>query len=238
MTHKWVFVKIKKMKKIIILLLITLSISAFSQNKGKTLLQEVSAKVKSYKNISIDFKYSLKNEVENIEQSTKGNVYLKGEHYLLNLMGVTRLHDGKKSYTINSEDEEITITNASDEDGDAITPSKMLTFYKEGYTYAWDKKLPIKGRSIQHVKLTPIDSNSEIKYVLLGIDTNTKNIYNLIENGKNGTVISSELSLGKVMPPPVLPTAVPVRVSNPKEELSSSGNLSSHSTFPFSETYP
>ena len=40
---------------------------------------------------------------------------------------------------------------------DAITPSKMLTFYKEGYTYVWDKKLPIKGRSIQYVKLIPID---------------------------------------------------------------------------------
>ncbi len=163
------------MKKYLVIIITLISSLSFSQNsaKAKQYLETVSAKVKSYKNISIDFKYSLKNEAENIEQSTKGNVYLKGEHYLLNLMGVTRLHDGKKSYTINSEDEEITITNASDEDGDAITPSKMLTFYKEGYTYAWDKKLPIKGRSIQHVKLTPIDSNSEIKYVLLGIDTNT-----------------------------------------------------------------
>lgn len=191
------------MKKYLVIIITLISSLSFSQNsaKAKQYLETVSAKVKSYKNISIDFKYSLKNEAENIEQSTKGNVYLKGEHYLLNLMGVTRLHDGKKSYTINSEDEEITITNASDEDGDAITPSKMLTFYKEGYTYAWDKKLPIKGRSIQHVKLTPIDSNSEIKYVLLGIDTNTKNIYNLIENGKNGTVTTLTVNSFKTNQP-------------------------------------
>ena len=191
------------MKKYLVIIITLISSLSFSQNsaKAKQYLETVSAKVKNYKNISINFKYSLKNEAENIEQSTKGNVYLKGEHYLLNLMGVTRLHDGKKSYTINSEDEEITITNASDEDGDTITPSKMLTFYKEGYTYAWDKKLPIKGRSIQYVKLTPIDSNSEIKYVLLGIDTNTKNIYNLIENGKNGTVTTLTVNSFKTNQP-------------------------------------
>ncbi len=191
------------MKKYLVIIITLISSISFSQNsaKAKQYLEEVSTNVKSYKNISIDFKYSLKNETENIEQNTKGNVYLKGENYLLNLMGVTRLHDGKKSYTINSEDEEITITNASEEDSDAITPSKMLTFYKEGYTYAWDKKLPIKGRSIQYIKLTPIDSNSEIKYVLLGIDTNTKNIYNLIENGKNGTVTTLTVNSFKTNQP-------------------------------------
>jgi outer membrane lipoprotein-sorting protein len=191
------------MKKYLVIIITLISSIGFSQNsaKAKQYLESVSVKVKSYKNISIDFKYSLNNEAENIEQSTKGNVYLKGEQYLLNLMGVTRLYDGKKSYTINSEDEEITITNASDEDSEAITPSKMLTFYKEGYTYAWDKKLPIKGRSIQYVKLIPIDSDSEIKYVMLGIDTNTKNIYNLIENGKNGTVTTLTVNSFKTNQP-------------------------------------
>jgi hypothetical protein len=45
----------------------------------------------------------------------------------------------------------------------------------------------INGRKIQLVKLTPIDSKSEIKYILLGIDTQTKHIYNLMQIGKNGT---------------------------------------------------
>lgn len=191
------------MKKYLVIIITLISSVSLSQNstKAKQYLETVSAKVKSYKNISIDFKYSLKNEAENIEQSTKGNVYLKGEQYLLNLMGITRLNDGKKSYTINSEDEEITITTTAEDDDSSITPSKMLTFYKEGYTYAWDKKLPIKGRLIQYVKLTPIDSNSEIKYVLLGIDSNTKNIYNLIENGKNGAVTTLTVNSFKTNQP-------------------------------------
>lgn len=193
------------MKKVFTFLFISIiSINGlFAQNsdKAKKYLDEVATKVSSYKNISIDFKYSLKNEAENIEQSTKGDVYLKGDQYLLNLMGVTRLYDGKKIYTITPEDEEITISNASDEEEGTITPSKMLTFYKEGYSYAWDKKLPVKGRSIQYIKLTPIDSNSEMKYVLLGIDANTKNIYNVIENGKNGAVTTLTVNSFKTNQP-------------------------------------
>ena len=64
---------------------------------------------------------------------------------------------------------------------------KMLTFYKEGYNYEWDILQDVQGRKIQYVKLTPIDSNSEIKSSLLGIDMGTKHIYKLIETGKNGT---------------------------------------------------
>ena len=61
-----------------------------------------------------------------------------------------------------------------------------MTFYEEGYNYKMDILQNVKGRKIQYVKLIPIDSNAEIKHVLLGIDATTKHIYNLIEVGKNG----------------------------------------------------
>jgi len=192
------------MKKYLAICLIALiSISGFSQNseKAKKYLEEVSTKVKSYRNISIDFKYSLNNEVENIDQNYKGNVYLKGEQYLVNVLGVTSLFDGKKLYTINSEDEEITITNASDEENNMNTPSRMLSFFKEGFSYIWDKKLAIKGRSIQYIKLIPIDTNSENKYILLGIDANTKNIYNIIYTGKNESVVTLTVNSFKTNQP-------------------------------------
>ncbi len=176
-----------KMKKIITVLLLTLSVTAFAQNKAKTLLNEVSAKVKSYNNISIDFKYVLENTAENIKQQTKGDVVMEGEKYRLNILGVTRLFDGKKLYSISLEDEEVTVTSDSDSEEDSVTPSKMLSFYEDGYTYAMDIEQNINGRKIQYVKLTPIDSNSEIKSILLGIDKQTKHIYNLIQVGKNGT---------------------------------------------------
>lgn len=164
-----------------------LSASVFSQSKGKALLQEVSAKVKSYDNISLDFKYVLENTSENIKQETRGDVVMEGEKYRLNILGITRLFDGKTMYSVSPEDEEVTISSDNTDEEDNITPSKMLSFYEDGYTYSMDIEQNIKGRKVQYVKLTPIDSNSEIKHILLGIDKQTKHIYNLIQIGKNGT---------------------------------------------------
>ena len=177
------------MKNLIVTIILLISFTAFSQDaeKAKAFLNEVNAKVKSYDNIAIDFKYALQNSSENIDQITRGDVTIEGEKYVLNVLGITRIFDGKTLYTINPEDEEVTISSENTEDEGTITPSKMLSFYEDGYTYAMDIIQDVKGRKIQYIKLNPIDTNSEIKQVLLGVDAKTKHIYNLIEIGKNGT---------------------------------------------------
>jgi outer membrane lipoprotein-sorting protein len=177
------------MKKFLLLFITAITfISANAQDKkAKTLLDQVTANVKSYSNYTIDFKYSLNNTKENINQDSKGNVTVEGNKYVLNFMGVSKIYDGKKTYTIIPEDEEVTISSYSDDDEKAITPSKMLTFYNSGYKYYWDIPQNINGRKIQYIKLVPNNGKDQRKEILLGIDIQTKNIYNLIEIGKNGT---------------------------------------------------
>jgi len=176
------------MKRLIILILfISTALNAQNGEKAKALLDEVTSKVHSYDNISIEFKYALNNDLENINQETRGDVIMQGDKYRLNILGATRIFDGKTLYSISPDDEEVTISNENPDDENNITPSKMLSFYEDGYTYKMDIVQNIKGRKIQYINLTPIDSNSEISNVLLGIDAQTKHIYNLIEIGKNGT---------------------------------------------------
>ncbi|PKP26514.1 MAG: hypothetical protein CVU03_02970 [Bacteroidetes bacterium HGW-Bacteroidetes-2] len=191
----------KKLFFIILTLAITSATFAQDAAKAKKLLNEVSEKVKSYNNIVIDFKYTLNNKKENINQDTRGDVTLKGNQYILNLMGTSRIFDGKKIYTIVPEDEEITISKHSAEDDGDITPSKMLTFYEKGYTYKWDITQDIKGRKIQYIQLKPIDSKAEIKDILLGIDTQTKHIYKLIQRQANGTEITITINAMKTNQP-------------------------------------
>lgn len=177
------------MKKFLaLIMLLTISVSTQAQDKrAKNLLDQVTAKIKSYNNIVIDFKYTLTNTKENINQESKGNVTLQGNKYVLNFMGATKIFDGKKTYTIVPEDEEITISSVNDADEKAITPNKMLTFFNKGYKYVWDIQQNINGRKIQLIKLIPTNNKDQRKEILLGIDTQTKTIYNLIEIGKNGT---------------------------------------------------
>ena len=170
------------------LLFIGTSVAAQNHDpKAKSLLSEVKSIIRGYQNINISFKYVLENEEENIYQETKGEVTLKDDKYVLEILGVKRIFDGNNLYTISLEDEEVTISSYKNEIENTITPNNLLSFFDEGYNYKLDILQNKYGIEIQYIKLTPIDSNSEIKYVLLGIDTNSKHIYNLIEIGKNNT---------------------------------------------------
>jgi len=196
--------KIKKMKNIVLLLFtIVISYTASSQVdvKAQKLLDEVSEKMNNYENIYVEFNYKLHNAEEEVNQETRGNVTLKDDLYNVNFLGVNQLFDGKKVYTIISEDEEVNISDADAEDVETLTPSKFFSFYKNGFTYSWDKLDNMNGRKIQYVKLIPIDSNSEISSVLLGVDVKTNHIYRLIETGNNSTVTTLTITKFKTNQP-------------------------------------
>ena len=192
------------MKKVVVLL-ITIFLSnvvvAQSEAKAKKLLDEVSEKMNTYENIYVEFKYKLDNNEEDVHQETRGNATMKKELYNVNFLGVNQLFDGKKVYTIISEDEEVNISDADAEDSSTLTPSKFFSFYKNGFTYSWDTLQNMNGRKIQYVKLVPIDSNSEIRNVLLGVDIKTHHIYRLIETGNNSTVTTLTISKFKTNQP-------------------------------------
>lgn len=179
----------KKIVTVIAVFFISISITAQNSQKAKTLLDEVSAKMGAYKNMTIGFSSTLVNKEAGIaDPPIRGQITLSGEKYNLNYLGNNFVFNGKKLVVINKEEKEITITNGDIEEEDGfIYPSKLLTFYKKGYTYKMGKLQNKNGRKVQFINLTPIDSNSDILKVQLGIDAKTKHIYKLTQIGSNGS---------------------------------------------------
>ncbi len=150
-------------------------------------LDEASATMSGYETISMDFDYVLDNQAEDVSQELSGSLLLKGEKYVVNLFGSTQIFDGSKTYTIIPENEEVNISDADLDPENTFTPSKFYTFYKSGYTYDMDELQNKDGKKIQFVRLTPIDSDSEVSSILVGIEVATKHIYQVIEIGNNET---------------------------------------------------
>ena len=177
------------MKKKIFLFILLLSHPLLSQNTeaARKLLDEVSGKISSFKNMKFDFTYVLENRPENIRQETNGSVTISKDLYRINFLGFEQLFDGKMTYTIIPENEEITISDPEEESEFGINPSKILTIYKKDYAYQWDIKQNVMGTPVQFVKLIPNEEKKELKYLLLGIDMRTKLIYRLIEIGRYDT---------------------------------------------------
>ncbi|MCR5862835.1 outer membrane lipoprotein carrier protein LolA [Flavobacterium sp. J372] len=172
--------------RVLAILFVSISLHAQNSQKAKALLDDVSSRIKSYNNIVMDFRYSMSNPSENLNRESKGNVSLSGNKYVLNFMGFTRIFDGKKVYNIVPEDEEISISTY-DSQKDGLTPSKMFSFFNSGYKYSWDILQNVRGRKIQYVKLHPLSPKDDVKEVLIGIDVQTRHIYNLIQTDKDGT---------------------------------------------------
>lgn len=192
------------MKKIVLLIAVMfggIGLMAQQAAEAKALLDEVAKKVETYENIHIVFQHKLDNQEADVHQETKGNVTLQGDLYHLNYMGTEQIYDGTKLFLIIHEDEEVIIQRPEDNEEETLTPSKMFSFYKSGYIYAMGDLKTIKGRKIQIVKLIPIDSNSEILQIHVGIDIKTKHIFNIVETGNNNTITTLEVQSFKTNQP-------------------------------------
>lgn len=161
--------------------------SAQTEAAAKALLDEVNKTMKAYKNIYIDFEYALDNKAEKVQQKNEGNATLEGDKYRVNLFGTTQIYDGKKTYTIIPENEEVNISLLDEDNDNSFTPSKFYSFYQKGYKFSMLSAKDNPGKNIQLVQLTPIKLDTETQKIVIGIDSKTKHIAHITETGKNGT---------------------------------------------------
>jgi len=182
------------MKKYILFTISFLSSFSYSQidTDAQQLLNKVSENIKSYDNIYINYAYTLNNIEEDINYTNRGSFVTENENWRFEMLGITRIFDGEKLYTISPDDEEVTISSQNPEDETTITPNKMLYFYEDGYYFEMGDVKYIGNtnfrKKIQYVKLIPMDSEADIKFIDLGIDTEFNQIYEVVETGKNETI--------------------------------------------------
>ena len=119
------------MKKYLLILILIFSVNVNAQNdpRAEKLLSKVSKKIDIAESYRIEFKYTLENKLEGINQDADGTVIIKGDNYLLNFMGITQICDGTNIYSIVSENEEVIISNIEESEDQTIKPSKLLNFY-------------------------------------------------------------------------------------------------------------
>jgi len=186
----------KKVYTLLILILNTLVI--FSQNdpKAEELLNKVSENIKGYESMYININHNLSNLEEDIDQTNKVSFVKKGTKYNVKWNNITFIYDGEKLFTINPDDEEVTVSTEDLDEESTITPNKILTFFEDGYEFKMDITQDVTvldyyeqrtRKLLQYIKLIPIDSESEIDYILLAVEKKNNRIYKSIEKGKNGT---------------------------------------------------
>ena len=177
-----------------LLLSFSFSASAQSHTEAKKLLTEASQKLKSHKNVVIDFTYKLENtRVEPpITQTESGTIAVKGDDYRLKIMGTEQIRSGQKVYLILMDDEEVQV-NDFDEENPGLTPTAILNSYNKGYSYKLGGEATVGGKKVQYIILKPNASEEEDK-VMVGIEKESKQLVSLQRFGTNGTITTFKIN--------------------------------------------
>jgi len=176
------------MKNLILIAVFVFSaVSGFTQNdkKAASILDEVSAKTKSYKTIRIEFTYAMDNAKEKIHDKFKGSLLSKGDKYKLTAAGQDVISDGKIVWTFLKDANEVQINNISKDD-DSFTPTKLLSGYNKDFK---SKFIEEKGND-QVVELYPLKKGKTFIKVRLTIDKNKKQIGKFVIYDRNGSTFS------------------------------------------------
>lgn len=136
-------------------------------NKAKGILDAVSANYKS-KN-TLYFKFSYGTGSGKISKNQTGSFYASKDKYKLKIMGNEQIFDGNKTYSINEDEQEITIAKQNSKE--TLSPINYIDSYKKGYNIYYIGK----NKNMDIIKLTPTKSNG-IKEVFLYVNTSKNNV--------------------------------------------------------------
>ena len=137
------------------------------ENKAKGILDAVSANYKS-KN-TLYFKFSYGTGSGKISKNQTGSFYASKDKYKLKIMGNEQIFDGNKTYSINEDEQEITIVKQNSKE--TLSPVNYIDSYKKGYNIHYIGK----NKNLDIIKLTPTKNNG-IKEVFLYVNTSKNNV--------------------------------------------------------------
>ncbi|MGA2824291.1 MAG: outer membrane lipoprotein carrier protein LolA [Bacteroidales bacterium] len=183
------------MKSLFLGIMMILVLPVFSQTKDTkaiALLDEVSAKTKSYKSICADFSYTMENKQAKINEVKTGTLTLSGDKYRLKAAGQEVICDGKLIWTYLKESNEVQINDLDNKD-EALTPSKLLSSYNANYRSKILKDRSAKDPNEATVELIPNIIKNFTKAILV-VDKIKKQVKSFILYDKNGNIFTYKIT--------------------------------------------
>lgn len=156
----------------------------FSQTPGlgksdpdaKKILDNVSAKFKTYKSVVAAFSLKIQNAAGKTLGSKTGVVNMKGSKYRVSISGQEIYSDGSNIWTYDKSANEVQITKF-DASANSITPQKMFTnFYDKDFLYKLNGETKNGNKTIQEIELTPLDKTKTFFKVIVDIDKASQSI--------------------------------------------------------------
>jgi outer membrane lipoprotein carrier protein len=143
-----------------------MKVNAQNDPNAKKILDNLSAKIKTFKGITANFSYVTKDKNNVQRGEVTGTINIKGQKYFIK-QGTTEIYsDGTKTSNYNGETNEVTEA-AIDDDNKTLSPQNLLTdFYDKDFTY----KLVSSAGKFNEIAMEPTDKRKNFKQVTVFVD--------------------------------------------------------------------
>jgi outer membrane lipoprotein-sorting protein len=148
------------MKKILITLIVCTGFFTFAtaqkEAKAKELLDKSSAALSSAGDIYAYFTMNIKDGINKTSQGFDGAILMKGNKFKVDTPDQNIYFDGKTQWVYQKSYEEVSISEPTAEDIQALNPKSIFAIYKKNCNYKYEGgKTDIKMRKVQEVNVFP-----------------------------------------------------------------------------------
>jgi outer membrane lipoprotein-sorting protein len=181
------------MKKIFIsatIILMALFAQAQQDAKAKGILDQVSAKTRSFKTISADFSFSMENKAMSINEKNDGSIKLKGQKYFVDLpgAGIKVYSDGKTNWNYMKQGNQVTISTIDEDSGELMDPSSLFSIYEKGFTSKFVAEKTVGGKVVYQIDLFPDKKEYDVSKISIEINKTTMMIQSAQLSGTDGNM--------------------------------------------------
>ena len=169
------------MKKISAFFILILACISLKAQDAESLFKAAVEKIKGFDNIEIQFEYSMINTEADINQTLNGSGFLKGDAYKLDIMGQLIICDGVTSWTYDSDNQEVIVSDVNTEDNPS--PLSLLNTFNENISARFLSQYNDEIKTIEVSSL----SSDVVDKIIVSIDAKTLMLKDLTVSDENNT---------------------------------------------------
>jgi outer membrane lipoprotein-sorting protein len=157
---------------LMILLAVTVPVYCQQDPEAKKILEEFTAKTKSYSAYQVGFTISSENHQNGEKSENKGTILIKGSKYKMEINHTEIYFDGKNIYNFTRKSNEVSIVkpNKNKDDFFLNNPSNIFTIYTKEYKFQYLGETKLKNKTCYEIDLYPMDLNKKYSIIKLLID--------------------------------------------------------------------
>jgi len=103
----------------------------------------------------------------------EGSIRLKGKKFKLEVEEMITWFDGGNQWVYLKSNQEVNVSNPTEEELLMINPVNVFQLYKHGYNCKYTGEKTEKGKSVLNVSLTPEDKYSQLSGIFVAFDKTT-----------------------------------------------------------------